>query len=183
MNFLCTINEYSSVIEAVSAVVVAFFAVFSFFSWRTSVRILNQQQRAELAQNRPYISVNDSIIKKKNLTEYEAWFSIKNMGKTPAHSVVISNYYESNKISVVIGGDRGGSGGLLGPELSWKFKLDWSQEQINRILYETSDYYVMEITYKDYLENKYKFIAELNIKPVNDSFEFFIKSQREIPIT
>lgn len=65
MSLICLINQYSSVIQAVSAVVVALFAVFSFFSWRTSVKILNQQRRAELIQNRPYISVNDAIIKKE----------------------------------------------------------------------------------------------------------------------
>lgn len=101
------------------------------------------------------------------------------MGKTPAHSVVISNHYSSNNISVIIGSDNGGSGGYLAPDLSWKFHLDWSQEQIDRILYGTNDYYVMEITYLDYLENKYKYTTELNIRSVGVGYEFFIKTQKE----
>ena len=177
--FVESLRKHSDLLQAISSAVVAFFAVFALFSWRASIEILDQQKRAELIQNRAYISLNGALIEKHGMS-YRAWFSLENAGNTPAHGLELVNYYSSNRIKEVIGSDVGGSGGYLGPHQSWKFSLNWSNEQVERIKQSSGDYYVLEIHYADYLGQKHIFIATLNVGLVDQRYEFFIKNQTEL---
>jgi len=154
------------------------FTVVTLLSWCASIAILNQQKRAELIQNRPYISVISGSIENYE-AHFKPKFSIKNENNTPTYSIEVSMYYSTKTKESKIG--REIISAYLVPHQVWELSRDWSKEDVEKIVDSSGYHYVLEIKYFDYLRNRYLFTLELNTRLVNGSYHFIIRKQGEEP--
>jgi len=170
------IKNNKEIIEAVSSVIVAFFTIFTFYSWRTSVAMLDQQTRADIAQNRPYLSVDGAVLGSNGKGDYTVIISIKNRGRTPAYEVKFSDYNLSQPITNT---SSYPSQDYMGPDQSVSLKSEWSLEKVKQFISGSKDFYGFKIEYSDHFGNKCVFTSELHTFIPNNNYEFSIKNQHE----
>ncbi len=179
--FFSFLKEHNVEIQTISTIVIAIFSFFTFFSWKTSVDILNNQQKTDLILNRAYVSVTDAVIKKRSDGMFYSGITIKNSGNTPASSVKVAFYDEFKS------GERVGVKGVptlnsnLGPGNQRVEGIISNRESLLEDIEPTSNHLVMDIEYEDYSKNKYRYEIKFYVRPsINaDIFDYGIWSQNE----
>ncbi|MDO8500104.1 MAG: hypothetical protein Q7S66_05645 [bacterium] len=178
--FFGFLNSHSLAIQAIASIVIAIFTVVNFLSWRTSVKILEQEKSAALAQNRPYISIsNDSDIKSDG-DNYIFNLPFKNEGKTPASLLSFTaSSYLSGQFTIIANPQEAGVKSYLAPNQSQTAFFTVKKETFEQLKNNQSNYLSIEIAYRDYLKNTCALVSNLYLKVEDQRYQLNVGDQKE----